>query len=191
MTYFRKKKLIIILQTISKIPIMKTVYLYLTAMLILLSGCTIEEEYSFSEQIAGKWVGSRRIVFFKNGSSDEYLSTGICESQTEFILFEDANLYFEDYYETENNSGGTDFCEFDPKTSDNGEWKVKPGNKVIFKLTNTSDNSELMVKLFEVNLIDKDNLEIRYKEFENEEDETIDYYVYKYFRIHGIYESPE
>ncbi|WP_423997690.1 hypothetical protein [Maribacter sp. IgM3_T14_3] len=170
---------------------MKIVYSFLAAMLILFSGCTIEEEYTFSEQIAGKWVGSKRIVFFKDGSSDEYLSTGICESQTEFILFEDGSLYFEDYYEIENNSGGTDFCEIDAKTSHNGEWKVMPGNKVIFKLTNTSDNSELIMELFEVNLIDRGNLEIRYKEFENDQDESIDYYVYKYFRIYGDYESPE
>lgn len=170
---------------------MKTVYSFLTAMLTLLSGCTIEEEYSFSEQIAGKWVGSRRIVFFKDGSSDEYLSTGKCESQTEFILFEDGNLYFEDYFETENNSGRTDFCELDSKTSKDGKWIILPAEKLSFRLTNTIDSSEINIKPFKVNLVDYDNLEIRYKEFENDEDENIDYYVYKYFRIYGDYESPE
>ncbi|WP_036151851.1 hypothetical protein [Maribacter forsetii] len=165
--------------------------LYLAGMLIIFSGCTIEEEYTFKEKIAGKWVGTKRIVFFKDGSSVDNLSTGICESQTELILFEDGSLYFEHYIETENNSGGTDFREIDLTTSDNGEWKVMPGNKVIFKLTNTSDNSELIMELFEVNLIDRGNLEIRYKEFENDENENIDYYVYKYFRIYGDYESPE
>ncbi|WP_282049189.1 hypothetical protein [Maribacter aquivivus] len=170
---------------------MKTVYLFLAGMLILLSGCTIEEEYTFKEQIAGKWVGSKRIVFFKDGSSADNFSASICESQTEFILFEDGSLYFEDYFEIENNSGGSDMCALDLTTSDNGEWKVMPGNKVIFKLTNTIDNTELTMELFEVNLIDIGNLEIRYKEFENDENENIDYYVYKYFRIYGDYESPE
>ncbi|MDF4221260.1 hypothetical protein PXC01_06655 [Maribacter sp. M208] len=170
---------------------MKTVYLFLAVMMIIFSGCTIEEKYTFKEQIAGKWVGTIGIVFFKDGSSADNLSTGICERQTELILFEDGSLYFEDYIETENNSGGTDFCEIDTKTSDNGEWKVMIGNKVIFKLTNTSDNSELIMELFEVNLIDRGNLEIRYKEFENDEDENNYYYVYKYFRIYGDYESPE
>lgn len=162
---------------------MKTIYLYLAGMIIIFSGCTIEEEYTFKEQIAGKWVGTKRIIFFKDGTSVDNLSTGICKSQTGFILFEDGSLYFEDYYETENHAGGSDMCALDLTTSDNGEWKVMPGNKVIFKLTNTSDNSELIMELFEVNLIDRGYLEIRCKEFENDENENIDYYVYKYFRI--------
>jgi len=170
---------------------MKTVHLYLASLMIIFSGCTIEEEYTFKEQIAGKWVGTKRLFFFEDGSSADNISTGICESQTELILFEDGSLYFEDYYETENHAGGSDMCALDLTTSDNGEWKVMPGNKVIFKLTNTSDNSEFIMELFEVNLLDRGNLEIRYKEFENDEDENIYYYVYKYFRIYGDYESPE
>ncbi|MDP5062385.1 MAG: hypothetical protein NWP64_10750 [Maribacter sp.] len=170
---------------------MKAVHLYLAGLMILFSGCTIEEEYTFKEQIAGKWVGTKRIIFFKDGTSVDNFSTGICESQTEFILFEDGNLYFEDYFETENNSGGTDFCKLDSKTSDYGKWIILPAEKLSFRLTNTIDSSEINIKPFEVNLVDYDNLEIRYKEFENDEEENIDYYVYKYFRIYGDYESPE
>ncbi|MFT5736535.1 MAG: hypothetical protein ACI9SG_000876 [Maribacter sp.] len=164
---------------------MKIFYLFITISFLLFSGCSIEDEFTFSERVAGKWVGYNRTVFFKDGSSVDNLSTGICERKTVFILYDNGSLYFEDYKEKEVDTGDVDFCELNLETSDKGDWEVLGNEKLIFNLLNTVDGSEVIIEPFEVRLLNKDNLEIRYKEFKSDNDENIDYLIYKYFRVYG------
>lgn len=147
---------------------------------LFLTSCYIQEEYTESEKIIGNWIGGNKIVFFKDGSSSIY--TSICESSTEFVLYEDGSLSFQDFVEKEINDGSIDFCELNTLTSQEGFWEILSPSKYRFALQNTSTGEDIIIEPFEVTLINNDVLTIRYKEFENEEDETISYFVYDYFR---------
>lgn len=164
---------------------MKTSNSTLLIFILCFTNCTIEEEFSLSESIVGKWAFSGRTAFFKDGSSSSDLPLDFCELELEFILYEDGKLFYEDFNEIENTNGLGDLCELNLLTSENGTWKVSSDEKLSFILKNTENDADIFINAFAIEVPNIDQLNIRYSEFENVEDENILYYIYHYFRIYG------
>lgn len=163
---------------------MKTSYLTLLILVTFFTNCTVEEEFSLSESIIGQWAFSGRTAFFKDGSSSSDLPLDFCERDIEFILFKDGKLFYEDFKEIENTHGHGDLCEQNQTTSEVGYWNLSSTEKLSFTLKNREDDADIIINIFSAEVPNVDQLNIRYNEFENVEDETILYYVYHYFRIY-------
>jgi hypothetical protein len=158
----------------------RIVFFLLITNVLFFSSCFIEEEFSDSERIVGKWSGANKEAFLEDG--DSFGFTAPCESSTEFIFYDDGRLGYQDLKEKEINDGSIDFCEINELTGEEGTWEILSSGKYRFTLQNTATGEDIFIEPYSVNLVNDDELHIRYNEFANEEDETISYFVYTYFR---------
>ena len=152
--------------------------------LLLTTSCYVEEQYTLSERLTGKWAFSGRTAFFNDGSSSRNLPLDVCEFKTEFLFNEDGTLKYEDYREKEINDGTIDICEENLITSVFGVWDILSMDKLRIALKNDEDGSDILIEPYAMDILSEDQLDIRYSEFANSEDDEITYYVYHYFRIY-------
>lgn len=156
--------------------------------LLLTSSCYVEEQYTLSERLTGKWAFSGRTAFFNNGSFSRNLPLDVCEYNTEFIFSKDGTLKYKDYREKEINDGTIDICEENLITSEEGVWDILSTDKLRIILKSNEDGSDIIIKPYEVTFSNEDQLNIlniRYKEFEENAEDSVSYFVYHYFRIYN------
>lgn len=148
---------------------------------LFLCDCYIEEDYSLSELITGRWAFSGRTAFYDDGTSDRDLPLDVCEFETEFFFEANGTLRYLDYTERPTSDGTIDFCEENLLTDEFGSWEILTQERLRMVLENGEDGSDIVIEPFSVEVEDLDRLNIRYKE--SEEDRGVKYYIYHYFKI--------
>ncbi len=148
---------------------------------LLLCDCYIEEDYSLSELITGRWAFSGRTAFYDDGTSDRNLPLDVCEFETEFSFEANGTLRYLDFTEKPISDGTTDFCEENIITSEEGTWELLPSQRLRMVLMNGEDGSDIVIEPYSVEVEGLDRLNIRYNE--SEEDGGVKYYIYQYFKI--------
>ncbi len=159
-------------------------YLVLIITLSFLS-CTIEEDYPDQVRIVGEWGNTGRTAVLKNGDVFESWFLGDCETRTNYIFYENGNLFVDDYIDSGIQDGGTDFCIQNEETSKNGNWEILSTGKFRLILKNEKDSTKFEIEPYAIEFIEKNRLDIRYKEFEEIDQDSVAYLVYHFFRVYN------
>lgn len=162
----------------------KKLFFVVFSIVLLFNNCYIEETYTFKERISSRWIFGGRTAFMKDSSSIRNFLLDPCEVQLEFTFFEDGTLVYNDYKEKEYHDG-TDICEENLLTKEEGVWSILPSDNLKITLQNNEDHSEILIEPFEIYLSNEDEwLNIRYTQYENTDENEISYFVYHYRRVY-------